>query len=307
MHIGHTLKASLLVCASNHALVHGATLMSKMTALPASVKALSLPEDNQLITLQVGIRLQNIDQLQERLKAVSTPNSPDYGKYLDEADVDKLFGPSDASRTAVLGWLKQSGVTDTADHGSYINFATTVSNANRMLSSSFQNFDVDGVRKLRTLEYSVPDELADHIELVSPTTFFGRTQTHAVIPARDAAPYPLRSPRQNSNTTLNCARLIEPGCLEQMYNYGSYRESVSSGSRVGFGSFLNQSAIQKDLTLYQKAYGLPLNNFSVVLINGGDDHQDPKRDHGEANLDSQFMAAVVKTLPITEFITAGKP
>jgi tripeptidyl-peptidase-1 len=277
--------------------------MSKMTTLHPSIKALSLPGDSQLITLQVGIKLQNINQLQEKLKAVSTPNSPDYGKYLDAYDINKLFSPSDASRTAVLGWLKDVGVTDIADHGSYINFATTVSNANRMLSSSFQNFDVAGVKKLRTLEYSVPDDLAEHIDLVSPTTFFGRTQAHAVTPPQDTRRYR----RQNSNTTLNCARLIGPGCLEKMYNYGNYRETADSGSRVGFGSFLNQSAMQNDLTLYQKAYGLPLNNFSVVLINGGKDHQDPSRDFGEANLDSQFMSAVVKTLPITEFITAGKP
>jgi tripeptidyl-peptidase-1 len=301
--------ASLLVCLSGHALVNGASLMSKMTALHPSVKIVGFPEDHQVVTLQIGLRLQRIGELQERLKAVSSPDSPHYGKFLDANAINELFSPSDASRTAVLGWLKEAGVTDIADHGSYINFATTVSNANELLSSSFQNFDVAGVRKLRTLEYSVPDELAEHIDLVSPTTFLGRTQTHAVFPPkRDVMPRatpPYR--RQNSNTTPNCARLIEPGCLERMYNYGSYRETADSGSRVGFGSFLNQSAIQKDLTLYQKAYGLPLNNFSVVLINGGEDHQDPRRDFGEANLDSQFMSAVVKTLPITEFITAGKP
>lgn len=304
MHLVHMLKASLLVCASSYVVVNGATLKSKMTALHPSVKVLGVPADDQLITLQVGIKLQHIGELQERLKAVSIPNSPDYGKYLDADAINKLFSPSDASRTAVLGWLKEAGVVHIVDHGSYINFGTTVANANKMLSSSFQNFDVAGVKKLRTLEYSVPDELAEHIDLISPTTFFGRTKGHAVVPPRDAIP---AYPRQNSNTTLNCARLIEPGCLEQMYNYGSYRESASSGSRVGFGSFLNESAIQKDLTLYQMAYGLPLNNFSVVLINGGEDHQDPKRDTGEANLDSQFMSAVVKTLPITQFITAGKP
>lgn len=303
MHLGQTLRTSLLVFTSRYALANGATLMSKITALHPSIKALGLAGDDQLITLQVGIKLQNINQLQERLEAISTPNSPEYGKYLDAEDINKLFKPSDASRTAVLDWLKEAGVTHIADHGSYVNFATTVSNANSMLSSSFQNFDVAGVKKIRTLEYSVPDDLAEHIDLISPTTFLGRTQAHAVIPA----PATPRYPRQSSNTTLNCARLIEPGCLEKMYNYGTYRETADSGSRVGFGSFLNESAIQKDLTLYQKAYGLPLNNFSVVLINGGEDHQDPKRDFEEANLDSQFMSAVVKTLPITEFITAGKP
>lgn len=304
MHLVQTLKASLLVCASSYALANGATLKSKITALQPHIKALGFPGDGQIMTLSVALKFQDIECLQDKLKAVSTPNSPGYGKYLDAAEIDQLFRPSDASRTTVLNWLRDAGITDIADHGSYINFATTVAHANEMLSSSFQNFDVAGVQKLRTLEYSVPDELAEHIDLVSPTTFFGETKTNAVIPAHERPLYP----RQNSNTTLNCARLIEPGCLEQMYNYGNYRESADSGSRVGFGSFLNQSAIHSDLALYQKSYNLPLNPLSVVLINGGVDNQDTSTgDYGEANLDSQFMAAVVKTLPITEFITAGKP
>lgn len=298
-------RAGLLAGASRWTVANGATLMSKTMALPASVHMLNIPADDTTMTLQVGLKLQNIEGLEEKLKAVSTPGSPDYGKYLDADEVNQLFSPSETSRAAVMAWLKDAGVTEFADFGWYINFATTVSKANSMLTSSFKNFMVDGVEKLRTLEYSVPDELVEHIDLVSPTTFFGRTKAHMPI-SREGLPRVL-GVRQSSNTSLNCARLTEPGCLEEMYNYGDYKEDATSGSRVGFGSFLNQSAIQTDLTLYQKAYELPLNNFSVVLINGGEDHQDPKRDYGEANLDSQFMAAVAKTLPITEFITAGKP
>ncbi|KAL1868239.1 hypothetical protein VTK73DRAFT_3766 [Phialemonium thermophilum] len=279
--------------------------MSKVTAVPASVQLLSTPPEDQIIKLEIGLKLQNIDRLEEKLRAVSTPGSPDYGRYLDADEVHELFQPSEESRNAVLAWLKESNVTDFADFGWYINFATTVSTANAMLLSSFRNYRVDGVQKLRTMQYSVPDELVDHVDLVSPTTFFGKAKADTPL-TRPAGPRGLGN-RQSSNVTTNCAKLIEPPCLEQMYNYGSYKENATSGSRVGFGSFLNESAIQKDLTLYEKAYGLPLNNFSVVLINGGEDHQDPSRDFGEANLDSQFMDAVVKTLPITEFITAGKP
>lgn len=296
----------MLAGASRWSVVNAATLMSKASALPASVHALSIPADDHVMTLQVGLKLQNIDQLEEKLKAVSTPGSPDYGKYLDADEVNDLFNPSEDSRTAVKAWLKDAGVTEVADFGWYINFATTVSNANSMLSSSFQNFMVDGVEKLRTLEYSIPDDLVDHVELLSPTTFFGRTKANMPID-RSSIPTWRVGVRQTSNASVECSKLTEPPCLEEMYNYGGYKESADSGSRVGFGSFLNQSAIQSDLTLYQKDYGLPQINFSVVLINGGEDHQDPQRDHGEANLDSQFMAAAAKSLPMTQFITAGKP
>ena len=158
---------------------------------------------------------------------------------------------------------------------------------------------------MRTLEYSIPIELDKHVELVSPTTFFGKTKTHAVFPPREMVDG--ITSRQTANKTLNCLRLIEPGCLEEMYNYGNYKPSSPSKSRVGFGSFLNQSARQEDLSKYQRDYELPLTNFSVTLINGGEDHQDPRGDIGEANLDSQFMSAVTKSLPLTQFITGGSP
>lgn len=164
---------------------------------------------------------------------------------------------------------------------------------------------VDGVQKLRTLEYSIPDELYEHIDLVSPTTFFGKTKAHAVVPPPEMLEG--LASRQTANKTLNCERLIEPGCLEEMYNYADYPISPSSKSRVGFGSFLNQSARQEDLSKYQRDYGLPMTNFSVTLINGGEDHQDPRGDIGEANLDSQFISAVAKSLPLTQFITGGSP
>ncbi len=268
-----------------------AKLMSKVTASSSAIQALDVAADDQLLTLQISLKLQNIDQLEEKLKAVSSPDSPDYGKYLDADDVKELFSPSEQSRTAVTAWLKDSGVTDFVDDGFNINFAANVATANAMLGSRFQHFMVQGVRKIRTLEYSIPEMLAEHIDVVSPTTFFGKTRGQAPIPGADLLgeqESALIQARQRANTTLNCARLIEPGCLEKMYNYAGYSESSTSGSRVAFGSFLNESARLEDLNLYQKAYGLPLNNFSVVLINGGLDHQDPKR----LNRRSQFGFAV---------------
>ncbi|KAK3935476.1 subtilisin-like protein [Diplogelasinospora grovesii] len=283
--------------------------MSKVTALPAGVRAVSIPSGDQIMTLQIGLKLQNIDQLEGRLRAVSTPGSPQYGKYLDAKEVNELFKPSTKSQAAVTSWLKSSGVRDEDIEyfGGYMNFATNVSSANTLLSTAFQNFVVEGALKLRTLRYSVPDEMAEHIEVISPTTFLGKTHVHSPIMIHPPIGDRRHSSRSIDAQQVDCSRLIVPACLERMYNYGTYKESATSGSRVGFGSFLNESAIQSDLTMYQRLYGLPPTNFSTTLINGGVDHQDPRITVGEANLDSQFMSAVAKTLPVRQFITAGKP
>ena len=294
-----------------------AGIMSVARVMPSHVTMLSEADEAETISLSVSLQLQNLTQLEGLLKAVSTPGSQDYGKYLDADEVSKLFPPSPESRSAVINWLESENITDISDQGTHINFATDVGTANRLLSTTFSHFDVEGADKLRTMRYSIPDELETHIALVSPTTYFGRTVPYGPISVRSTAASGKEERRvggaivgrqTGGNQTVNCERVISPVCMERLYGYGGYAANfTASGSRVGFGSFLNQSARLADLVLYQDAFGLPRQNFTTVLINGGLDHQDPRGGVGEANLDLQFMTAVVKTLPVTQFITGGSP
>jgi tripeptidyl-peptidase I len=284
------MKASVVLASGLLAVANCAKLMSKAAFLPGSIYAKSTPAGSRTITLQASLKLQNLDQLEERLKAVASPDSPTYGQYIDADEAKQLFAPSEASRTAVLAWLRGAGITDIADHGWYVNFGTNVTTANDLLSSQFQFFLVDGTEKLRTLEYSVPEQLAEHIELISPTTFFGKTRTLVPIPSDPSESDPGSRRHHQANTLARknieglvpgikepwsnktCSKSITPKCMEEMYRYGNYvPDPVASGSRVGFGSFLNASACTKDLHSYQRSFELPITNISTFLINGGED------------------------------------
>lgn len=271
-----------------------------------NVKLLRTPPNNQLMTLTIALTLENIEQLEEKLKAVSTPGSPDYGKYLDRDDVEDLFHPPSGAHDAVISWLKGAGVEHISQQGANVNFATTVANANKLLDTRFAYYNVDGIQKLRTRQYSVPDEIADYIHLVHPTTYFGRTRSMRipddVIVQSEIAISPFAA-----NTTSNCSALVTPDCFREAYGVGDYKPDPKSGSRVAFGSFLNESARLEDLHIYQTTYGIPLSNFSVVLINGGLDHQDINGSIGEANLDAQFENAMSYPLPQIQYITGGSP
>jgi tripeptidyl-peptidase-1 len=97
-------------------------------------------------------------------------------------------------------------------------------------------------------------------------------------------------------------------CLKQMYNVGNYTAKLSSGSKIGFGSFLNQSAIVADALLYETTFDIPMQNFSVELISGGIDNQSASIQYSvEANLDVQTIIGVSHPLPVAEFITGGFP
>ncbi|KAK2000601.1 Pro-kumamolisin [Colletotrichum falcatum] len=283
-----------------------ARLMSRAANVARGVQMMNMAADDQQIRLQVGMKLQNIDKLEPTLRDISDPDSPNYGKYLTAAQVNDMFKPAEASVAAVQNWLASENVTDVSytDGGRFVDFATDIATANRILGASFAYYDVQGTTKLRTQEYSVPDAMAEHIDLVTPTTYFGTAKSDPAITNLDL---PLTSApllrRQGAAT--NCSRAFTPACFELAYNYGAYQADPAAGSRVGFASFLNQSARQDDLTAFLTRFQLPSQNFTSVLINGGLDHQDPAGAIGEANLDAQVIAATVKSLPITQFITGG--
>jgi tripeptidyl-peptidase-1 len=261
-----------------------------------------------MMALQIGLALDNTDRIAAKLKDLSMPGSPNYGKWLTKEEVDALFPPTDRASDAVINWLRSYGVKHIHEEGSNINFAAPVKIMNRLLNTTFAYYNVAGHGKLRTTEYSVPDDIAPFVHLIHPTTFFGQTRSHRII---------IDNEEQNVSPDIkmsklvaeadDCTKLITPSCLRSAYNIGDYVPSPSSGSRIAFGSFLNGSARLADLHVYQGTFGIPEQNFSSTLINSGVDNQAREGSHGEANLDAQFQSAMSHPLPQVQFITGGSP
>ena len=294
-----------------------AVLLEQLAQVPNGWSKVATPRQSSQLVLQVALAQQNIDQLESKLAAVSMPYSAMYGKYLDVDEVNAIFGPSKASIAAVESWLQSYGVTDYTTQGGSIWFQTNVSTANSLLSTDFKTYsDATGSTKLRTLQYSVPKSLIPHVDFVSPTTFFGTSIAARAMNAKSAAP---ASNLVTSQVPDSCKGslvfenetfpVFQPDCLRTEYNVNGYTPLASSGSKIGFGSFLNQSSSFSDLALFEKHFNFPSQNFSVVLINGGTDlpQPPPLADDGEANLDVQNIVSIAHPLPITEFITAGSP
>jgi tripeptidyl-peptidase-1 len=295
-----------------------AVTLEQLASVPAGWSVAGTPSDSAQIVLQVALSQQNMDQLESKLAAVSTPNSPTYGQYLELDDINALFGASNESSAAVQSWLESSGVTSYTAQADSIWFQTNVSTANALLGTTFKTYsDSTGATKLRTTQYSVPESVASHIDLISPTTYFGKTKAMRAIPAASASkslkarqePASCQGSIVFQNETYAA---FSPDCLRIEYNVNGYTPSVSSGSKIAFGSFLNQSASFSDLLLFEQHFGIPVQNFSVVLVNpqdGATALPQPPLDanDGEANLDVQNIVSLVHPLPITEFITAGSP
>ncbi|CAK7201702.1 hypothetical protein SEUCBS139899_004412 [Sporothrix eucalyptigena] len=271
----------------------------------------------------IALNLQNLDQLESRLLAVSTPGNADYGKFSDVDDIESTFGASSDAVSAVTNWLESSGVVKGyAVRGSFIDLATDVAGANTLFGANYQYYTPPSTAtvtstKLRTLSYSVPDEIVSHVALVDPGNYFGSVRSFAPrlgdlkFAERAEAGTATTSPgKKGTATTIDasCQTSITPACLKQLYNVGDYAADADSGSTIGFGSFLNQSALYSDLAQYLQLNGLPSQNFSVELIQNATNDQNPATAQiGEANLDVQNIVGVAHPLPVVEFITGGEP
>lgn len=277
-----------------------AAVLDRLAAVPTGWTYVGAPSSEGTIALRIGLQEQNLDQLESLIYAVSTPGSPSYGNHLEKEDVAALLKPASETEREVLAWLKQAGVTAVNVDGSWVTFATSVGTANKLLSTEFAYYQSDGVTKLRTMQYSVPDDLAKHVDLISPTTYFGKTTAQA--PTRPQHSNPIY-PRQANQS---CATLITPDCLKQIYDI-NYTPTRNSSSSIGFGSFLNQSARTQDLQLFEKRFNIEPQGFSVQLINGGVDDQSIDGNHGEANLDVEYIVGISHPLPVISYITGGSP
>jgi tripeptidyl-peptidase-1 len=269
---------------------------------PNSWSLINKPSADSTMALSIALSRQNLDQLESKLIKLSTPGQAEYGQWLEKDEIESQFPVVDDA--SVVSWLHKAGISNIARYGALLNFTGSVDNVNQLLNTSFGYYQSGESVKLRTTQYSIPDELASYIDVISPTVYFGKTRSAAPVISKS---HQLQA-RKSSPTEVSpaCQTSITPSCLKEMYNVGDYVPKPAAGSRIGFGSFLNQSAQQADLKAYQALFNITSQNFTVELINGGVDNQDaPKADVGEANLDVQLISAVSHPLPIHEFITGG--
>lgn len=309
---GLQLCSVLVACAVSTA---KAATYSHYEAAPAGWASTSSPDTGSVQTFSIALTMQNIDQLESKLLEVSTPGKAEYGSHWNSSTVQSYFAPSSDAVSSVTAWLEENGVSNYNVDGAFIDFGASVGTANALFNASYQQYTNNGNTKLRTLSYTIPDDIQEHIALIDPGLYFGNSKAFLPMMATRASRTKPRSPNTPprhlaTRTTVDasCQTSITPACLKELYNVGNYTPSATSGSKVGFGSFLGESALYDDAFVYEETFGIPSQNFSVVLIANATNDQDPDTASvGEADLDVENIIGIAHPLPVTEFITGGAP
>ncbi|KAL3493384.1 peptidase S8/S53 domain-containing protein [Aspergillus germanicus] len=305
-----------------------AEAFERLSAVPDGWKVAGTPAATQPLRLRIALKQHDVTGFERALLDMSTPGHINYGRHFRSyTEMKELLLPSNDAVSSVENWLSAAGITDYETDADWVNFQTTVGDANELLDAEFlwythsdsnlgsdavANANTRDVRKvLRTLSYCLPEAIAEHVNMVQPTTRFDSLQTNRATmrskPALDIDTSRLITAVAQGDLE-HCNDVITPNCLADLYNTEGYIADADSGSKIGFASFLEQYARYDDLAEFERKYapaavGL---NFSVVTFNGGLDDQSSTEDSGEANLDLQYIVGVSHPLPVTEFSTGGR-
>lgn len=147
------------------------------------------------MTLRIALVQSNSTGLEKALYDVSNPASENYGHHLTKAEVcasfidvlrckkpetpcsvqvEAMVAPAAESIEKVQAWLSKNNITaeTISPSGDMLKIQVPVSQANTLLSAEYNEYthDTTNQTRLRTLGYSLPETVKDHVAFIYPTT-----------------------------------------------------------------------------------------------------------------------------------------
>jgi tripeptidyl-peptidase-1 len=290
-------------------------IFEEIRHIPEGWEQLSTPNPQQLVRLRIALRPQNVEKFEQTLLNISSPDNVLYGQHMSREEVSTMLRAADESRITVWSWLMAAGVPSqniSDHHRDWLQVTTQVQMAEMMLNNTFLWYREisSGHQRLRALQYSVPAEIAPHINVIQPTTRFGQMSRQRMkdsifcLPKGNILDLSQHSQDAGLNKTY-CNGTVTPKCLKQMYNV-HYQAEANIANRIGFASFLNESARYSDLAIFEEKLAPAAlgQNVSVVAIQDAINDQGPGGST-EANLDLQYIVGMAAGVPVTEFLVSG--
>ena len=168
-----------------------------------------------------------------------------YGVHLTKEEVEALVAPHPASVSLVEAWLCHHSIDVSSFHrstaGDWLTVKVPVANAERLLGTKYNVYyhPVSDIHVVRTLSFSLPRVLHDHVDLVTPTTYFGSIRamspTHFLDPAADSD---------------NDAPNITVAILMDLYQTVGYTPSTNDLNQLGVAGYLEEYANRVDLQVH---------------------------------------------------------
>ncbi|KAG1868062.1 peptidase S8/S53 domain-containing protein [Suillus tomentosus] len=278
---------------------------------------------HHMLELKIALPQPKFPELEQHLREVSDPSHARYGAHLSKQETEALMAPHPETLAVVRKWLALYGLAEESITQSpandWVTIRVPVGLAEVMMTTDYHVYKhaQTGESIIRTMSYSLPEILHDHVDLIQPTTMFARFKafkstlhwTNHVQPADSSLSGSTITGPAGNQVDARCNNTITVSCLRQLYNAVDYKTSATNDNALGITGYLNESTNDVDLQQFYRlqnpsAYG---SNYTSLSIHGGKNNQSYEAAGLEANLDTQFGFGLTWPTPGTFYATRGEP
>ncbi|XP_054909423.1 tripeptidyl-peptidase 1 [Poeciliopsis prolifica] len=251
-------------------------------------------DPSEQLELTFALKQQNVDLLEETLRRVSDPDSPQYGKHLSLQEVSSLVRPSAMTQKVVHRWLQTHGISNcrTVRTQDFLQCTMTAEVAEALLPGSrFHRYVRDDLSIVRSSSpYSVHDEIHQHLDFVGGL--------HRVPPRGQDANR--KRPRSKAGAHLG----VTPAVLRTRYNLTATDVGSAVNNSQAVAQFLEQYYHPADLAEFMLMFGGTFQHRSevdrVVGTQGGG------KAGLEASLDVEYIMSTGANVSTWVFTNPGR-
>lgn len=240
-------------------------------------------------------------EFEKTLLDLSTPTSPNYGKWLKPEEIKSRISPSEDKLKVVIDYITSFGITEeffyVSKFGDMVHVTMPIKTANLMLNTEFALFrsvtkrDVALPRIVKP--YYLPSEVAEHVSIVSDIMRFPSVRTPIRAYGSEGE---TGADDEFSSCGTRCNGFTTPAVLQSAYSYPTVK-SVAKGNSMSVAEFQGQYYDNTDL----KSFGDACDVTSVVDVTIGGNNEKICELGGcvEALLDIEYIEAVANPIPLT--------
>ncbi|KAH9064054.1 subtilisin-like protein [Lactarius vividus] len=208
---------------------------------------------------------------------------------------------SSVSLTHGGNWLTLTGIS--------------VSKANNLLGASYQLYRHAETKEIimRTVGYSLPAALHEHVQTVAPTTYFASQRVSWQTPRNRSGRAAAGQVRAASGDLMMALlgraddEAITLPLLRWLYNSVTYVPAATDRNVLGIVGYAEEYPNPVDLTTFMDRFHSPGTGatYTVVLVDNGE--YDPNNPGTEASIDVQYASGMAYPTPITYYSVGDGP
>ena len=225
--------------------VGAATHHEPPTLLPDGWRVVGRSPPSQKIEVTFAVKQENLGLLHDRLMAVSTPGSPDYGHHMSNEAVNKLVAPLASRVETVKAFIGSTagGATAVAatPNADFLTAVLSIDKAEALLGAEYEELEhsSSGIRihRCSRTSYRLPPAVSGAVDFVVPTVH---------IPAVKFRSTTVSATSGSDNNV--------PSSLRQLYSIGDKTVGLAANNKMAVTAFLGEHFDEKALSQYYDKY-----------------------------------------------------